>query len=66
MQCDIEHDNNYKIISYKEIMPNVENIKSKIKELRNIIDRFNNDIDEMIRIVNIINNKNIEKKKYNG
>ena len=40
MQCDIEHDNNYKIISYKEIMPNVENIKSEIKELRNIIDRF--------------------------
>ena len=58
MQCEIEH--NHKIINYKEIIPNINNIKLKIKELKDIIDIFNNNIESIINI--LINIKiNIEK-----
>ena len=59
-QCDIEHKKcNHKIILYSEIMPNIENIKNKIKELKNMIDKFNQDIDKIIGILqNVKNNIN--------
>ena len=61
MRCDMEHDNNHKIISYKEIKPkNLNNIKDKIKEIKDIIDKFNNNIDEIIILLQNIKN-NIEK-----
>ena len=79
IQCQIEHDNNHKIISYMEILPNINNIKNKIKELRDIIDRFNNNIDDIINIFknikmnlekyyiinnNIMNNYNVRNRNY--
>ena len=48
--CDLEHDNTHKIIQYKGNMPNINNIKDKMKELKNTFDKFNNGIDEIIGI----------------
>ena len=60
MQCDNEHDNNHKIISFRKIKPNLDIIKNKIEELKDIIDKFNNNIDEIILFLNNIK-ENIEK-----
>jgi hypothetical protein len=51
MYCENEH-NNHKIISYGKIFPNIENIKMKRDELKIKIDKFNNDIKEIINILN--------------
>ena len=42
-KCDMEHDNNHRIILYREIKPNIN--KNKMKEIKDIIDKFNNNID---------------------
>ena len=54
MECDNEHDNNHKIISFRKIKPNLDIIKNKIEELKDIIDKFNNNIDEIILFLNNI------------
>ena len=79
IQCDIEHNMNHKIIPYKEIFPNITNIKNKIKESKDIIDEFINNIDNIIDILqkiklnveiyykinsNILNNFNIKNRNY--
>ena len=62
LQCELEHSNNHKIINYVEIIPNIDvnNIKNKIKELKDIIHRFNNDIDIIMTILQNIK-MNLEK-----
>ena len=61
MQCDMEHNNNHKIISYRDIYPNnIENIRNKMKELKAIIDKFNKNIDEIIILLKNLKD-NIEK-----
>ena len=57
LQCELEHNNNHKIISYKSIYPNIDIIKNKMKDLGNI---FNNDINKIIDILSNIKN-NINK-----
>ena len=56
----MEHDNNHKIILYRDISPNINEIKNKMKEFKEIIDKFNNNIDEMISLFQNLKN-NIEK-----
>ena len=34
----MEHDNNHKIILYRDIKPNMDEIKNKMKEFKEIID----------------------------
>ena len=77
--CQIEHNNKHEIILYAEIAPNINNIKNTLKELKDIIDRFSNNIDDIIDLfknikVNIelyyttnneiLNNYNIKKRSY--
>ena len=61
MQCQLDHENNHKIISYMKIKPNIDNIKNKIKELKDIIDKFDSNIDE---IINILKNIKLNIEKY--
>ena len=78
-QCDMEHDNNHKIILYRDIKPNMDEIKIKMKEFKEIIDKFNNNIDEMISLLqnlknniekyyvindNLLNNYNVKNRSY--
>ena len=60
MQCDLEHDSNHNIILFRNIKPNINDIRNKMEELKSIIDTFNNNIDEMIIFLKNIKN-NIEK-----
>jgi len=88
--CEKEHNNQtskrifsyfiqHEIISYGKIIPEEEEIKKKIKELKEIINIFNNNIDEIINKLknikenmkiyykineDIINNYNIKNKNY--
>ena len=79
MQCQIEHNNNHKIISYMKMLKNINNITIKIKELKDIIDRFNDNIDNIMNILknikiniekyymiynNILNNYDVKKRNY--
>ena len=62
LQCELEHNNSHKIITYKSIYPNLINAKNKIKNMENVINAFNNDINKIIDILmNIKNSIN----KYN-
>ena len=78
-QCDMEHDNNHKIISYKDIKPNINEIKNKMEDFKNIIESFNNKINEIIILLqnvkdniekfyiiseNLINNFNMKNRNY--
>ncbi len=60
MQCDMEHDNNHKIILYREIKPNIDNIKNRMKELKEIIDKFNNNSEQLIILLKCVK-ENIEE-----
>ena len=75
----MEHNKEHKLISYMDIIPNIDNIKNKIKELKDIIDRFSENINKIIDIIknikmnieeyyiinkNILNNYNIKKRNY--
>ena len=51
MKCKLEHNNLHKIISYKEILPNITNIK-----INNIIEKFKKNIDELIKLLQNISN----------
>ena len=59
MLCEKEHFN-HKIIYFGKIMPNVDYLKIKLNELKNTIDKFNENIKS---IINILNNvmENLEK-----
>lgn len=51
MQCLMSHNNHgdeNQIITYMEIMPNIKNVKEGMEKLKNVIDKFNNNIKEMI------------------
>ena len=76
--CEKEH-NNHEIISYGKIIKEEKEIKKKIKELKEIINIFNDNIDEIIYKLNkikenikiyyrinedIINNYKIKNKNY--
>ena len=77
--CQIEHNNNHEIILYAEIAPNINNIKNTLKELKYIIDRFSNNVDDIIDLFKnikanieqyytinneILNNYSIKKRSY--
>ena len=62
-----------------DIIPNIDNIKKKIEEIKDIIERFSNNIDNIINIVknikmsieeyyiineNILKNYDIKKRNY--
>ena len=54
--CESEH-NNHKIISYGKIIPDIEKLKNKNKELDNVINKTKNNINEIInKLYKIINN----------
>jgi len=50
-KCEIGH-NNHEIINYKNILPDENKIKEEIKEFKNRIDKLNNKIDNIIKILN--------------
>lgn len=59
-KCNTEHDKDHKIISFEEIMPNIENVEKNLKELKKVIDTFNAQISEMLKMLNQVkNNMNI-------
>lgn len=47
ISCENEHSN-HDIISFGKIIPNKDNIFNRLKEIRNILDLFNNDINNII------------------
>jgi len=59
LQCEIKHNNNHEIINYRNILPDENKIKEEIKEFRNKIDKLNNKIDNIIKILNKVK-ENIE------
>jgi len=78
MQCEIEH-NNHEQIPYKNIIPNRDEIEKKLQSFKNKIDKFNENIENIIDILNkvkynmnllyninydILNNYDIEKRNY--
>ena len=50
MKCEQKHDKYHKIINYKNILPDEEEIKKELKEFKNKIDKFKNVIKEKIII----------------
>ena len=59
MLCESQH-NNHEIVYFGQKFPDINNIKKKINELRNLIDNFNICIKEITDIFNNISN-NLEK-----
>ena len=59
MLCEANHDKGHEIIDYKNIMPNVENIKNTIINLRSKIDKIKNCINDMVKMFNEVKD-NIE------
>ena len=51
LQCELEHVDKHKIISYKSIYPNLQDITNKIKEMEKMVNLFNNDINNIINIL---------------
>ena len=50
MHCENEH-NNHEIISFGKVIPNIDNIKNEMKELKEKLDKLKSDIKEMINIL---------------
>ena len=78
MICENEHEN-HDIIYFKKILPNEDEIKKELKELRNKIDIMNDNINSIIKIFykiseyletlyqinnDIINNYNIKNRNF--
>ena len=78
LQCEIKH-NNHEIINYRDILPDENKIKEKIKEFKDKINKLNDKINYIIKILNhikenieiyykiiydIINNYKIEDRNY--
>ena len=57
--CEINH-NAHEIIHFGQILPNIDDLKNKKNEVRNIINKFNENINKIIRILNNVKD-NIEK-----
>ena len=70
LQCELDHNNTHKIIAYKSIYPNLDNIKNNIKNMENVINVFNNDINKIIDIIlekiNFIIKENNYINKFNN
>jgi hypothetical protein len=57
--CENAH-NNHEIISYGKLMPNVDKLRNKLNESRDIINKFKNDIKEVIfRLNKVMDNIDI-------
>ena len=78
-QCDLGHNNTHNITLFRDIKPNIDEIKAKVNNFKMIIDKFNNNIEEMIKFLNLIkssiqkyymiidnllNNYNIQNRNY--
>ena len=61
MKCEQKHDKYHKIINYKNILPDEDEIKKELIEFKNKIDKFKNVIKE---IINISNNVYENLQKY--
>ena len=74
IQCQMKH-----IISYMDIMPDIDKIRNKMKELKEIIEKFSKNLDNIINIFqnvkmyieqyyiinnNIMTNYDINKRNY--
>jgi uncharacterized coiled-coil DUF342 family protein len=58
MYCENEH-NNHELIYFGKMIPNIDDYKLKLKELRNKIDEFRKQINDIINKLNNVN-ENIE------
>ena len=57
VQCFNEKHKNHKNIFFGDIMPNIDDIKNKMKELKKSIDLFKNKIDEIkSKLDTLVNN----------
>ena len=78
MQCEMEHDN-HKQIPYKNIIPNKEEVENSLKQIKNKIDKLNENITNIINMLkkvkdnmnllyninyDILNNYDIENRNY--
>ena len=78
MQCEMEH-NNHKQIPYKNIIPNIDEVKNNLKHIKNKIDKLNENITNIINMLkkvkdnmnllyninyDILNNYDIENRNY--
>jgi hypothetical protein len=79
IECKLKHNKNDEIINYENIYPNIDEMKEKLNKFKNKIDLLNKDINEIIKILNIvkedmdiyyninynlINNYEIQNKNY--
>ena len=79
MLCENEHNKNHNIIDYKNLIINKNIIKSEVNEFKELIDKFNNEIDKLIDLLSklkdnmkiyykiyfdIVNNYEIQNKNY--
>ena len=55
LQCEIEH-NNHNQISYKNIIPNKDEVEKKLIILKNKIDKLNENIENIINMLNKVKN----------
>jgi len=77
--CKSKHNKNHEIINFENIYPNVEEKKEELNKFKNKIDILNKDINEIIKILNVvkeniniyyqinydlINNYEIHKRNY--
>lgn len=77
--CKSKHNKNHEIINFENIYPNVEEKKEELNKFKNIIDILNKDINEIMKILNVvkeniniyyqiyydlINNYEIQKRNY--
>ena len=59
MLCETEHNKEHDITYYKNIMANIDNIKTDVINLKSKIDKIKNSIDEIIKMFNEVK-KNID------
>ena len=78
LSCESKHKE-HKIISFSDIFPNIDDIKTEMNKFKNMIDIFKNDINKIIKILteiisafdnyykinyDIINNFQIQNRNY--
>ncbi len=52
MQCEIIHNKEHNIIDYKKLIVNKEDIKNKMEEFKLLLNKFNNEVRNIIQILN--------------
>ena len=52
MDCEAQHNNSHKIINYKKILPNRDEIMKILDKYQQKIDQLNNDLNAIIKIIN--------------